>query len=302
MRTHWRARAWLSTLLLGATTVAFGQDVGFGRSVVLAPTVDNHTNDYRVTVLVSDTQDVAPLVDPLLVNGWGIAASDTSPWRVANNGTGTSTVYTGDGTKVPLEPSVPGAPTGTVFNTSTHFQMEDGVPAALFVYRAARPVKGDRSVQVSEVRRRSITEDPAVKGQFPTGWLVTDAGINLPRLPSEWSPELSDFSVMFRNVRAPRIVEEDLSPGATRSVELPITGRSALSGSARWVGTIKPLTVTIALNGSTLATGTTYRVGSNRGGSYLKAQTTVGGLATMSVTNTSGVRAKVRIVFTAAAL
>src|SRR6476661_1974253 len=124
MGTQRQRHPWLSFLLLGATTVAFGQDV------VMRPNVDDHTNDYRVTVLVSDEEDEAPLVDPLLVNAWGIAASDTSPWWVANNGTGTSTVYTGDGTKIPgLEPSVPGQPTGTVFNTSSTFQMADGVPA-----------------------------------------------------------------------------------------------------------------------------------------------------------------------------
>jgi len=124
MGTQRQRHPWLSFLLLSATTVAFGQNV------VMRPNVDDHTNDYRVTVLVSDEEDEAPLVDPLLVNAWGIAASDTSPWWVANNGTGTSTVYTGDGTKIPgLEPSVPGQPTGTVFNTSSTFQMADGVPA-----------------------------------------------------------------------------------------------------------------------------------------------------------------------------
>jgi hypothetical protein len=175
------------------------------------------------------------------------------------------------------------------------------VAALIVVYRVARPTKGDQSVRLSEMRQRSVTEDPAVKGEFPKGWLVADAGANLPS-PSPDESELAHFVAMFRNVRAPQIVEEDLSPGATRTVDLQIAGRSALSGSARWVGTVKPLSVIIALNGSTLATGTTYRVGSNRGGSYLKAQTTGGGLATMSVTNTSGVTAKVRIVFTAAAL
>ena len=91
-------------------------------------------NDYDVTVLVSNQQGGAPLVDPLLVNAWGIAASATSPWWVADNGTASSTLYTGAGAKVPLEVGVSGAPTGIVFNTSATFALAAGAPARfLFV-------------------------------------------------------------------------------------------------------------------------------------------------------------------------
>lgn len=86
-------------------------------------------NDYKVTILVSNEADEAPLQDTKLVNAWGIAASGSGPWWVADNGSGFSTVYRGDGTKVGLEPTVPGAPTGIVFNGSGSFQMADGVPA-----------------------------------------------------------------------------------------------------------------------------------------------------------------------------
>jgi uncharacterized protein (TIGR03118 family) len=76
----------------------------------------NAANSYTVTPLVSDTGVDGSLVDTNLVNGWGITAGPTTPWWVANNGTDTSTLYRGDGTKVPLTVSVPGGPTGTVFN------------------------------------------------------------------------------------------------------------------------------------------------------------------------------------------
>jgi len=46
-----------------------------------------------------------------------------SPWWVANNGTGTSTLYTGAGAKVPLEVKVDDNPTGVVFNTSATFAL-----------------------------------------------------------------------------------------------------------------------------------------------------------------------------------
>src|SRR5262245_60770867 len=56
-----------------------------------------NTNNYRVTILVSNEADEAPVVDPKLVNAWGIAANATSPWWVANNGTDSSTLYNGNG-------------------------------------------------------------------------------------------------------------------------------------------------------------------------------------------------------------
>jgi uncharacterized protein (TIGR03118 family) len=78
---------------------------------------------------VSNEAGEAPIQDPLLVNAWGIAASPTSPWWVANNGTGTSTLYRGDGAKVPLEVTVPGAPTGMVWYGGSQFVLSDGQPA-----------------------------------------------------------------------------------------------------------------------------------------------------------------------------
>ena len=65
---------------------------------------------------------------------------------------------------------------------------------------------------------------------------------------------------------------------------------------------MSPLSVTIALDGTTLATGTAYHFGHDRGGSYLRTRTTAGGLATISVTNTSAATVKVGIVFMATGL
>jgi uncharacterized protein (TIGR03118 family) len=83
--------------------------------------------------LVSDATQFAPaqVQDPNLVNPWGLAADASGAWWVANEGTGTSTLY--DTSKpqasvVPLVVNVPpnpadnplpshGSPTGIVFNT-----------------------------------------------------------------------------------------------------------------------------------------------------------------------------------------
>jgi len=72
---------------------------------------------FNVHLLVADTSGAqAPLSDASLVNGWGLSAGPTTPWWTSNNGTNTSTLYSGVGSKAPLTVSVPGGPTGTVFN------------------------------------------------------------------------------------------------------------------------------------------------------------------------------------------
>ncbi len=87
-------------------------------------------NDYAVTVLVSNqAADHAPFTDANLVNAWGITATSSSPWWVANNGTGTSTIYRGDGSTGRPPVTVPGAPTGIVAYTGNAFLLAPNRPA-----------------------------------------------------------------------------------------------------------------------------------------------------------------------------
>jgi uncharacterized protein (TIGR03118 family) len=85
---------------------------------------------YTVRNLVSDQAGVADHQDTNLVNSWGITASSTSPWWVADNATDVSTLYDGNGVAqfqpTPLVVSVDGDPTGTVFNGSSGFTVSDG--------------------------------------------------------------------------------------------------------------------------------------------------------------------------------
>ncbi len=74
---------------------------------------------FNVTNLVSDGPITAVVTDAALVNGWGLSASPTSPWWVSDNGTNSSTLYNGAGTKSATVVTVPGGPTGTVANTNT---------------------------------------------------------------------------------------------------------------------------------------------------------------------------------------
>src|SRR5258706_9046922 len=80
---------------------------------------------FTIVNKVSDQASVhAPVTDPLLVNAWGLSqAPPGGPLWVANNGTGTSTLYAFNSSfsKIPLNVVIPGAggsqgtPTGTVF-------------------------------------------------------------------------------------------------------------------------------------------------------------------------------------------
>ena len=97
---------------------------------------DTHTaNRYTVHNLFSDIPMPGALVDPDLVNGWGITASATSPWWVADNGTDKSTLYTGAGVKIGLTVDVGGGPTGTVFNGTADFRLSSAsTSAARFLF------------------------------------------------------------------------------------------------------------------------------------------------------------------------
>ena len=85
---------------------------------------------YAVTNLVSDGTIPAAHTDPNLVNAWGLTATSSSPWWVANNETETSTLYNGDGVAqfgaTPLVVSVPGNPTGAVANPTGDFVVSAG--------------------------------------------------------------------------------------------------------------------------------------------------------------------------------
>ena len=88
------------------------------------------TDRFVVQPLVSDRNDAQ------LVNAWGLAASATGPWWVANEARSSSTVYSGDGKKQTLTVSVRGGPTGVVYNGGSGFVVSGGGVSgpARFIY------------------------------------------------------------------------------------------------------------------------------------------------------------------------
>jgi len=105
-----------------AFTICLGLAVTLFSSAALA--------QYQLTNLDSNQAKTAKFMDPLQVNGWGLARSSGSPFWVSDQGSGWSTIYTGKGVKEGLEvliPSAtgagPGQPTGIVANGSSDFQI-----------------------------------------------------------------------------------------------------------------------------------------------------------------------------------
>lgn len=85
---------------------------------------------FTVTNLVADT--ACGIVDPNLVNGWGIAFNPQGFVWVADNETSRSTLYDGNGVPQSLVVSIPAGkageakPTGIVFNGSDDFVVSQG--------------------------------------------------------------------------------------------------------------------------------------------------------------------------------
>jgi uncharacterized protein (TIGR03118 family) len=79
---------------------------------------------------------VTDRADGNLINAWGLAASAEGPWWVANEAQSTSTLYSAEGQKQRLTVSVPGGPTGVVFNGGPGFVVHGGGMSApaRFIY------------------------------------------------------------------------------------------------------------------------------------------------------------------------
>jgi uncharacterized protein (TIGR03118 family) len=119
---------------LGLFTLAL-VGVGLGATLALAKG-DRGSDSYVVRPLVASGDVRAPHRDPLLVNAWGLAAGPTGPWWTANEAREASTLYSGTGRKVLLTVSVPGGPTGIVFNGGKGFPVTAGraTDPARFIY------------------------------------------------------------------------------------------------------------------------------------------------------------------------
>jgi uncharacterized protein (TIGR03118 family) len=180
-------------------------------------------NSYVQTNLVSDMTGVAPTVDANLINPWGLSASSSSPLWVANNGTSTSTVYTGAGAivapgtpPVPLVVTIPppagagmsSGPTGTVHNGSTAF-MVNGKPAAFLFSTIAGTIAGWNGGTMAVT-----VADNSAAGAVYTG-LALGADANGPLLyaPNFKAGTVDVFNGSFAQVNVGAFSDPFIPPG-----------------------------------------------------------------------------------------
>ena len=109
-------------------------------------------NAYVVTPLVSNNGVPDTTNDPNLQNAWGLAALPGSPWWVADNGTGKSTLYNAAGAKAALTVTVGDAPTGLVANTTGAFPLNGRPASFLFDSEAGKVFAWNGGTTATQVR------------------------------------------------------------------------------------------------------------------------------------------------------
>src|SRR5262245_49079202 len=171
-----------SRLMAVLALLAAGSLSTLGAGAAAAPPGATPSGTVLQTNLVSDLPGAAALVDPNLVNPWGISESAGSPFWVSDNGAGLSTLYLVPGagnTSVSINPltvNIPtpvgpsgGTPTGTVFNTA----LADGA------FRIAGPDKAGQTTS-APAAFLFATEDGTIAGWNagidPTGQFAGPGG------------------------------------------------------------------------------------------------------------------------------
>jgi len=109
--------------------------------ILSLPAAQAQVNSYKQTNLVSDTQGLAPVIDPNLVNPWGICIVPGDPLWIADNASlkGVTSLYNAAGAvqgaftiAPPTGSSNPATPTGCVGNPSGGFNINGS--SSLFIF------------------------------------------------------------------------------------------------------------------------------------------------------------------------
>jgi uncharacterized protein (TIGR03118 family) len=159
-------------------------------------------NSYVVHNLASNVPDLAANTNPDVVNAWGLDASATSPWWIADNGADISSVLAPTGAALPIRPTVAGGPTGLVANTTAAsfpvlgtkasflFSSEDGAIRAWRGGFAAAMVVADRSNVGAIYKGLAIATNPdrLYATDFHNGRVdVFDGSFNLVSTPGAFT-------------------------------------------------------------------------------------------------------------------
>ena len=155
-----------------------------------------HENRYAQVNLVSDGSVPAKHIDPNLINPWGISFGPTSPFWVADNGTGLTTVYDGKGNlqtiagQSSITIATPGqtsaSPTGTVFNSIGHgFDVSSGraTGSSVFLFATEDGTISGWSPNVNAGKSTVLAVDNSKAGASTRGWRLPTPTMGLACMP-----------------------------------------------------------------------------------------------------------------------
>lgn len=188
--------------------------------LTLADTI--HGN-YQQHNLVSDGFAPADTIDPHLVNPWGLAFGDTNPVWVANNGTGTSTIYDGLGNMAPLIVNIKSpttgatsSPTGIVYNNTHGWLVTQGNKraASIFIFATEDGLIGGWSPTI-DTTNVIIAVDNSASGAVYKGLARGNNGKQMLLYAANFrSGKVEAFDDQFKPVQLPGGFEDrDLPKG-----------------------------------------------------------------------------------------
>jgi uncharacterized protein (TIGR03118 family) len=176
------------------------------------------TSTYKQVNLVSDQVGKATLQDSNLVNAWGLALGPGTPLWVANNHTGTATVYGGGGVGSPINNvglvvAIPGDdPTGQVYNGTNGFKLKNGVPAKFIFDSESGHVTAwnsalspsSKAVTVSSTTNANYKGLALLKTKGSEFLLLTDFRHNKVQILNSRFAKVSFGSTAFRDTKLPK--------------------------------------------------------------------------------------------------
>ncbi len=143
---------------------------------LLAASFPAAAQHYAQTNLVSDQDGKARFLDHNLVNAWGLVSSPTSPWWVSNNGTLKSTLYDGNGVARTLVVSIPGPPTGVVFNAGAGFVVRSGAASGparfIFATEDGKIAGWNTGVPAAGSTQATVGSDQSARGAVYKGLAI----------------------------------------------------------------------------------------------------------------------------------
>lgn len=191
--------------------------------VLSLPAAHAQGNSYKQTNLVSDTQGMAPVIDPNLVNPWGICIIPGDPFWIADNAspTGVTSLYNTAGAiqgaftiAPPAGSSNPATPTGCVGNASGGFSLSGST--SLFIFDTEDGTISGWTGGTSSILAvdNSVKPTPATGAVYKGLALVTNSSGRFLLAANFRSGQVEIYDTTFKATQV-------LGPGAFNDPSLP---------------------------------------------------------------------------------